>query len=70
MTAQLDALKACEALAAEFTREYFDIDDLPADDDEEERFGAEERERMAADAAALVGEGSSEEEGGMISDVD
>ena len=68
-------LKACEALAAEYTRRYVDITSIPDDDADEERFGERDRARMTKAAAAMVAGGSSDEEGdrddvGGMSDVD
>ena len=65
-------LKACEALAAEYTRQYVDITSIRDHDADEERFGEEDRARMVAQAAEMVGGDSSDEEddGGGMSDVD
>lgn len=68
-------LKACEALAAEYTRRYVDITSIPDDDPDEERFGERDRARMTKAAAEMVGGGSSDDdedrdEVGGMSDVD
>ena len=68
MTGERDGWKACEALAAEFTRAYVDIDDM---DDEEERFGEADRARMVGDAAArAAGPAGDEDDQASLSDVD
>ena len=72
-------MKACEALAAEYTRNYVDINSIQDPEEDEERFGEAERARMTRDAEGLLARDGAiaglssddeEEEEAALSDVD